>query len=85
MPETFTSEYSTGERIALSSSETVPAGSAIEFTIQCMVDSDMAAVIEWLDYGDLRGIGQWRNSGKDDSNGAISQTRRSRRKSWEGY
>lgn len=53
-----------GERIALSSSETVPAGSAIEFTIQCMVDSDMAAVIEWLDYGDLRGIGQWRNSGK---------------------
>lgn len=53
-----------GERIALSSSETVPAGSSIEFTIQCMVDSDMKAVIEWLDYGKFRGIGQWRNSGK---------------------
>ena len=53
-----------GERIALSSSETVPAGSSIEFTIHCMVDSDMKAVIEWLDYGKFRGIGQWRNSGK---------------------
>ena len=53
-----------GERIALSSSETVPAGATVEFTIQCMVDSDMAAVIEWLDYGRLRGIGQWRNASK---------------------
>lgn len=53
-----------GERIALSSSETIPAGAAIEFEIECLVDSDMNAVIEWLDYGKLRGIGQWRNSGK---------------------
>lgn len=53
-----------GERIALASSETVPAGATIEFTVQCMVDSDMGAVIEWLDYGLVRGIGQWRNSGK---------------------
>lgn len=53
-----------GERIALSSSETIPAGAAIEFEIECLVDSDMNAVVEWLDYGKLRGIGQWRNSGK---------------------
>ena len=53
-----------GERIALSSSETIPAGAAIEFEIECLVDSDMNAVAEWLDYGKLRGIGQWRNSGK---------------------
>lgn len=53
-----------GERIALSSSETIPAGAAIEFEIECLVDSDMNAVIEWLDYGKFRGIGQWRNSGK---------------------
>lgn len=53
-----------GERIALSSSETVPAGAKIEFTIQYMVNSDLAAICEWLDYGELRGIGQWRNSGK---------------------
>ena len=53
-----------GERIALSSSETIPAGSFIEFTIQCMADADMSYVIEWLNYGKFRGIGQWRNSGK---------------------
>lgn len=53
-----------GERVALSSSETIPAGSSIEFTVQCMVDADMGYVIEWLDYGKFRGIGQWRNSGK---------------------
>lgn len=53
-----------GERVALANSETVPMGSAVEFTVQCMVDSHMNAVIEWLDYGEFRGIGQWRNSGK---------------------
>lgn len=53
-----------GERIALANSETVPAGSWVEFTIMCMVDADMKMVTEWLDYGRFRGIGQWRNSGK---------------------
>lgn len=53
-----------GERVSLANSETVPAGSVLEFTIKCLVDSDMKAVREWLDYGELRGLGQWRNSGK---------------------
>lgn len=53
-----------GERISLANSETIPAGATMEFTIQCLVDADMSAVIEWLDYGKLRGLGQWRNSGK---------------------
>ena len=53
-----------GERVALAISETIPAGATIEFTVQCMVDADMAAVCEWLDYGKMRGLGQWRNSGK---------------------
>ena len=53
-----------GERISLSSSDTVPAGSTIEFEIVCLDDSNVKAVKEWLDYGILRGIGQWRNSGK---------------------
>jgi hypothetical protein len=53
-----------GERISLANSETVPAGSTLEFTIKCLVDADMNAVKEWLDYGELRGLGQWRNSGK---------------------
>lgn len=53
-----------GERIALANSESIPAGSSIEFTVQCLCDTHESAVKEWLDYGELRGIGQWRNSGK---------------------
>jgi hypothetical protein len=53
-----------GERVALAISESIPAGSWIEFTITCLSDEHESAVREWLDYGELRGIGQWRNSGK---------------------
>lgn len=53
-----------GERVSLANSETIPAGTTLEFTIECLVDSDIDAVKEWLDYGKLRGLGQWRNSGK---------------------
>ena len=52
-----------GERVALASSETVPAGSTMEFDIQLLLDSHEKAVIEALNYGRLRGFGQWRNSG----------------------
>ena len=51
-----------GERICLASSEQVPAGATIEFDVLCLADENMAAVKEWLDYGVLRGIGQWRNA-----------------------
>lgn len=53
-----------GERVALSISESVSAGSTIEFEVVCLSDEHEKAVREWLDYGYLRGIGQWRNSGK---------------------
>lgn len=53
-----------GERVALANSESIPAGAWIEFTVQCLTDGLAGAVIEWLDYGMLRGLGQWRNSGK---------------------
>lgn len=53
-----------GERVSLACSETVPAGSTLEFGIMCMNDSDMATVREWLAYGKIRGLCQWRNSGK---------------------
>lgn len=53
-----------GERIALANSETVPAGSTVEFTIMTL-QKDLKEYIElWLDFGKLSGIGQWRNSGK---------------------
>ena len=53
-----------GERVSLANSEEIPAGSTCEFEITCMDDAHEKAVIEWLDYGKLRGLGQWRNSGK---------------------
>ena len=53
-----------GERVALADSETVPAGSSITFDIILLNKDLEPAVREWLDYGSLRGIGQWRNSGK---------------------
>ena len=52
-----------GERIALAASEQIPAGSEIEFSVICLNDEHVKAVREWLDYGFLRGLGQWRNSG----------------------
>jgi len=53
-----------GERIALANSETVPAGSSLTFEIR-MLKADMHDVIvEWLNYGELKGLGGWRNSGK---------------------
>ena len=52
-----------GERIALAKSETIPAGSTIELTVLLMADSYEEVLFEWLDYGKLRGIGQWRNAG----------------------
>lgn len=53
-----------GERVALAASETVPAGTVIEFSVLVMNPKDAETVREWLDYGHLRGLFQWRNSGK---------------------
>jgi hypothetical protein len=53
-----------GERIALAHSETLPAGAMLTFKVQLLNPSDEKLLIEWLNYGELRGLGQWRNSGK---------------------
>lgn len=53
-----------GDRVALANSETCPAGTIAEFTIECLQDDLMKYVIEWLDYGKYNGLGQWRNSRK---------------------
>lgn len=53
-----------GEITAIAHSETVPAGSTVECTILCLTAQIDKLVRELLDYGVLRGIGQWRNSGK---------------------
>ena len=53
-----------GERVSLASSEEIPAGATIEFTIVLLSDEHEKLVREWLDYGKYSGIGQWRNSGR---------------------
>lgn len=55
------------EMNTLAHSETVQAGSYVDLTIQWLPSKkyDWREIItEWLDYGQLRGFGQWRNSGK---------------------
>ena len=51
-----------GERVALANSESIPAGSSIEFDIVMLDPNDKAMIEEWLDYGKLRGLGCWRNA-----------------------
>jgi hypothetical protein len=53
-----------GERVALAHSESAPAGTSIEIEIDCLTPEMEGLVRECLDYGKLRDIGQWRNSGK---------------------
>ena len=53
-----------GERVALASSESVPKGSKIVFTIVTYDDSMDDLISEWLNYGKFNGLGQWHNSGK---------------------
>lgn len=53
-----------GEKISLANSEEIAAGATIEFHIRIGEDKLVPAVKEWLSYGRLRGLGQWRNSGK---------------------
>ena len=52
-----------GERIALASSEMLPAGTTCIFTVKTLRDDLIPVIEEWLDYGELNGIGQWHNSG----------------------
>ena len=52
-----------GERISLACSEQIPAGATCQFDVVLLSDDHEKLVREWLDYGCLSGIGQWRNSG----------------------
>jgi len=53
-----------GERVALARSETVPEGSTLDFEITYLTEDLWPWIEEMLNYGRLRGLGQWRNSGK---------------------
>lgn len=53
---------SKGERVSIARSETIAAGAIIEFEVVLLTDKLMDALVEWLDYGELRGLGGWRNA-----------------------
>jgi hypothetical protein len=53
-----------GERVSLATSEAMAAGTTLECQIKCLVPSLEELVKRCLDYGQLKGLGQWRNSGK---------------------
>ena len=53
-----------GPRVALAMSEEIKAGCSATFEINCLNEEYLDAAREWLDYGQMRGIGQWRNSDK---------------------
>ena len=46
-------------------------GTRFEFTVTLISDDLEAALHEWFDYGALRGLGQWRNSGKGRFHAAL--------------
>ena len=50
-----------GERIALASSEMLPAGTWFDISIGVLSSELEPVVLEWLDFGELNGLGQWRN------------------------
>lgn len=57
-------ETAQGPRVSVCRSETIPAGSTFDVDIDSLSDAVLPLIREWLNYGRLRGLGQWRNSGK---------------------
>ena len=53
-----------GERISLSRSEELPEGTTCEIEISTMNQNLWPYIRDALDYGELKGMLQWRNSGK---------------------
>ena len=51
-----------GERVALARSDTCPVGTSMTFTATVLGQVPEALLREWVDYGALRGLGQWRNA-----------------------
>lgn len=52
-----------GERVALINSESTREGSELRLQIKLLDEKLEEYVVEWLNYGECRGLGQWRNSG----------------------
>jgi hypothetical protein len=57
-------ETAQGPRVSVCRSETAPVGTIFEFDLEVLQKALFVPIREWLNYGRLRGLGQWRNSGK---------------------
>jgi hypothetical protein len=57
-------ETAQGPRVSVCRSETVPAGTKFVCELKILSGELKPYILEWLNYGTLRGLGQWRNSGK---------------------
>ena len=53
-----------GERVSLASSETIPEGRSFECEIVTLAPALLPLIVDALDYGQHKGLLQWRNSGK---------------------
>ncbi len=52
-----------GERVALARSDTCPVGTLIEFEVRVLGVVSKVLLEDWFDYGQFKGLGQWRNGG----------------------
>lgn len=50
-----------GPRVSLANSEMIEAGAEAYFTVRLLNDDLEKALLEWMDYGQYNGLGQWRN------------------------
>lgn len=50
-----------GERVCLARSEEIPAGCWVDIEIMCLNPKLEPFIERWLEYGALKGMGQWRN------------------------
>lgn len=51
-----------GERVTLARSDTCPVGTTMKFSILVLGGVSESLLMEWLDYGRFKGLGQWRNA-----------------------
>lgn len=51
-----------GERVTLARSDTCPVGTTLSFTVTVLGQVSESLLQEWLDYGALLGLGQWRSA-----------------------
>ena len=51
-----------GDRVALASSVTAPKGSLLKLELTILGGISDKLLKDWLDYGSLKGLGQWRNA-----------------------